>query len=292
MKVSITHKLMFIGPAIVYLAAISVFPLLYALDVSLTDLNLTRADTGSFIGLGNYLQLLSGDSLFVRSVINTLVLIMVVVSVELVFGFAAAKIFFETRQYQISEILRTIFIIPVMLTPLIYGLIWLYILNPTQGVANFLLETGGIGAFTWLGSPKTALMSIGMIDVWQFTPLVTMILLAGLLSIDSELFEAAEVDGARWYHKIRYIELPSITKLVGLAIILRLMDLMRTFDIVYATTRGGPGGSTEVMSMFSYRQAFIYYNIGRGTASAIVALIITIVLSLVFVNLTSGPGEE
>lgn len=292
MKVSITHKFMFIGPAIVYLAAISVFPLLYALDVSLTDLNLTRADTGSFIGLGNYFQLLSGDSLFVRSVINTLVLIMAVVSVELVLGFAAAKIFFETRQYQISEILRTIFIIPVMLTPLIYGLIWLYILNPTQGIANFLLKAGGISAFTWLGSPKTALMSIGMIDIWQFTPLVTMILLAGLLSIDDELFEAAEVDGARWYHKIRYIELPSITKLVGLAIILRLTDLMRTFDIVYATTRGGPGGSTEVMSMFSYRQAFMYYNIGRGTASAIIALIITIVLSLVFVNLRSGTGEE
>lgn len=283
--------LLYIAPVIIFLLIFSIFPLIYSVRVSLTDLNMTREGTGVFIGLKNFVKLFSQGSLFVKGIKNTTVLILFALTIETIAGFAIAKLFFNIQEMRFSNILKTIYIIPIMITPLIYGLIWLYMLNPTQGIVNYILSLFNIEALGWFGNTTTALLSIIIIDIWQYTPFVMIILLSGLLSINKDLYEAAKIDGTNWFQDIIHIELPSIRSIIGIAVILRLMDLIRTFDVVYATTRGGPGGATEVLSMYSYRQSFLNYNIGLGTASAIVALIITIILSNIF-NKYLGFKEE
>lgn len=283
--------ILYIAPVIIYLLFFSIFPLIYSVRVSMTDLNMTREGTGVFIGFKNYLKIFALDSLFVKGVKNTSILILFALSLETVIGFIVAKLFFNTQGMRFTNMLKTIYIIPIMITPLIYGLIWLYMLNPTQGIVNYLFSLLHIPAVGWFGNTSTALLSIIIIDIWQYTPFVMIILLSGLLSINKDLFEAAKIDGANWYQNIIHVEIPSIRSVIGIAVILRLMDLIRTFDVVYATTRGGPGGATEVLSMYSYRQSFLNYNIGLGTASAIVALIITLILSNVF-NKYLGYKED
>jgi len=287
MQATIREKLLFIAPAIVYLLGFSVFPLIYSVRISLTDLNITRQGTGNFIGLKNYVQLFSGDSLFLKTLGNTFLIIILAIIIEMFLGYLIAHLFFLAKDVKGISVLRTIYIIPIMITPLIFGLTWSYILNPLLGIMNYLLTVLHLPTLSWFGSPATAIYTIIGVDVWQWTPFVVMLIFAGLTSIPQELFESAEVDGAKWYQTVLHIEIPLIERVLGIALIVRLMDLFRMFDLIYATTQGGPGGATEVISMFAYRQSFNYYNTGIGSAASIIALILTIFLSTLFVQLTT-----
>jgi multiple sugar transport system permease protein len=278
------QKFFFIGPAIIYLLASSVFPLIYSLRVSLTDLNIARPQTGSFVGLINYIHLFTPGSLFLKAMYNTFFITLIAIPIEVALGYLIARLFYTARSVQGISILRTIYIIPIMVTPLIFGLIWSYILNPLLGIMNYILMLLHIPAQPWFGDPKTAIYSIIGVDVWQWTPFVVMLILAGLLSISQELFEAAEVDGASWYHKVLHIEIPLIKRVLGIALIIRLMDVFRMFDLIYASTKGGPGGSTEVMSFFAYRESFNYYNTGVGSSASLIALGFIIFFSTLFVK--------
>jgi multiple sugar transport system permease protein len=287
MQATTREKLLFIAPAIIYLLGFSVFPLIYSVRISLTDLNITRQGTGIFIGLKNYINLFSEGSLFLKTLGNTFLILVLAIAIEMTLGYLIAHLFFLAKDVKGISVLRTIYIIPIMITPLIFGLTWSYILNPLLGIMNYLLSVLHLPTLSWLGSPATAIYTIIGIDVWQWTPFVVMLIFAGLSSIPQELFEAADVDGAKWYQTVLHIEIPSIERVLGIALIVRLMDLFRMFDLIYATTQGGPGGATEVISMFAYRQSFNYYNTGIGSAASIIALILTIFLSTLFVELTT-----
>lgn len=288
MRATKGEKFLFIGPAIIYLLGFSVFPFLYSVGISLTDLNITRQGTGRFIGPGNFIQLFARDSLFLKAVSNTFLIVILAVSVEMILGYLIAQLFFVAKDMQGISALRTIYTIPIMITPLIFGLTWSYILNPMLGVMNYLFTLIKLKPLPWFGSPATAIYTVIGVDIWQWTPFVVMLLLAGLLTIPPELLDAAEVDGAKWHQRILYIDIPIIKRVLGIAVIMRVMDLFRMFDIIYATTQGGPGGSTEVISMFAYRQSFNYYNIGIGSAASIIALILTIFLSTLFDKYSRG----
>ena len=282
------EKFIFIGPAIIYLLGFSVFPFLFSVGISLTDWNITRQGTGHFIGLGNFIQLFSGDSLFLKALKNTFLIVLLAVVIEIVLGYLIAQLFFIARNVKGTGTLRTIYTIPIMITPLIFGLTWSYILNPMLGIVNHLFTLVKLKPSPWFGSPATAIYTVIGVDIWQWTPFVVMLLLAGLLTIPQELLDSAEVDGAKWHQRILYIEIPTIKSVLGIAVIMRVMDLFRMFDIIYATTQGGPGGSTEVISMFAYRQSFNYYNIGLGSSAAIIALMLTIFLSTLFDKYSRG----
>ena len=238
------------------------------------------------MGLSNYVHLFSSGSLFVRAVTNTFIIMFFALLIEIVLGFIIARLFYLVRSVRFVTILRTMYIIPIMITPLIFGLVWSYVLNPLLGVGNVMLKAAGLHALPWLGSPKTALATIVMIDVWQWTPFLMMLIFSGFMTIPHELFEAAEVDGARLVKKITHIELPFLKQVIGLALILRSMDVFRMFDLIYATTQGGPGGATEVISMFAYRQSFNYYNTSIGSTASIIALIIITIISNFFNKIT------
>ncbi len=288
MRATKFEKFIFIGLAIIYLLCFSVFPFFYSVGISLTDWNITRQGTGKFIGLGNYIQLFSRDSLFLKAVRNTFLIIVLAVAVEIVLGYLIAQLFFAAKELKGISVLRAIYTIPIMITPLIFGLTWSYILNPMLGIMNYLLRLVHLKPLPWFGSPQTAIYTVIGVDIWQWTPFVVLLIFAGLLTISQELLDAAEVDGAKWYQRVLYIEIPTIKRVLGIAVIMRVMDLFRMFDIIYATTQGGPGGTTEVISMFAYRQSFNYYNIGLGSSASIIALILTIFLSILFDKYSRG----
>lgn len=268
----------FLAPAVIYLALLTLFPFIYNLVLSTTRLNLARPDQGGFVGIDNYITLFGSD-LFRTAIVQTALVAAGSITLELVLGFLIARLFFAVRDVNGSSLLRTIYILPMMLTPVVSGLLWSYILNPTLGIANYLLESIGLSGFAWFSSGRTALITIIAVNSWQWGPFLMLLMLAGLLSIPSEQYEAAAIDGARWYHVVRSIELPAIRDVLLIGLILRLIDNFRLFDIVYATTKGGPGTATEVVSMFAFRQVFQFFNIGYGAAASVVILVMGVLLT-------------
>jgi len=268
----------FLAPAVIYLALLTLFPFVYNLVLSTTRQNLARPGQGGFVGIDNYVTLFTSD-LFRIAVVQTVLVAIGSITLELVLGFLVARLFFAVRDVPGSSLVRTIYILPMMLTPVVSGLLWSYILNPTLGIANYLLESIGLSGFAWFSSGRTALITLIAVNSWQWGPFLMLLMLAGLLSIPREQYEAAALDGARWYHVVRSIELPAIRDVLLIGLILRLIDNFRLFDVVYAATKGGPGTATEVVSMFAFRQVFQFFNIGYGAAASVVILFMGVLLT-------------
>lgn len=275
-------KLFFIAPAVVYLLLLSVFPFIYSVYLSLYDVKLTRMDRKWFVGFENYERLLS-DPLFLKAMQNTAVLTVSSIALEVILGFLCAKVFLSLREMRSGQVLRSMAILPMMITPICVGLMFSYILNPTLGIMNYVLSGVGIEGPSWFGNPTFALPTVIFINAWQWTPFMMLLMLAGLVSIPDSLYEAAELENAKWYHIARYIELPAIRDVILIGIILRVIDNLKLFDLVYVTTRGGPGDSTELLTFFAYRQDFRFFQVGYGSAAAVIILLISIVVTTVAV---------
>lgn len=271
-------RVLFLAPAVLYLLLLSVYPFVYSLYLSGTNRNLARAGTGDYIGAANYAGL-TQSSLFQTSLANTAVVTVGSIAIELVMGFLVARAFFVIRDRRGIGSFRTLFIIPMMVTPVVVGLLWTYILNPTLGITNYLLTSLGLPAYSGFASSSTALLSVVLVNAWQWTPFLMLLAFAGLSSVSPDQREAAAIDGAGLWAMIRYIELPSIRPLLLIGVMFRVIDNFRLFDIVYATTRGGPGDSTEVISMFAYRHMFQFFNVGFASAVAVVILALGVVLA-------------
>lgn len=287
-------KYFLILPAVIYLFLLIIYPLIYSIQVSLTTLNLARPSYRTeFIGLGNFAELVK-DPIFFQAIRNTFVLTALSVSAELILGFIIARIFFIGVSLELKGIgfLRTVYMLPMMITPIVWGLVWVYIFNPTLGIGNYFLSLLGIAPVSWFGDVHIALYSIIFINVWEWTPFMMLLCLAGLSTIPPQLFEAAKVDGSKWYQNIFHIELPLIKRVIVIGLLMRIMDNFRAFDLIYVTTAGGPGTSTETLSVFAYRQAFQYWNMGYGTAIAIFTLILVIVLAQAFLKYLWGEGKS
>jgi len=280
-------KLFFIVPAVIYLLLLSVFPFIYSVYLSLYDAKLTRMSRKFFVGLENYQNLLT-DPLFLKSIQNTAVLTASSIAIELVLGFAFAKVFLSLREMQTGHVLRSMAILPMMITPICVGLIFSYILNPTLGIANYLLSGVGNEPLSWFGNPSVALLTVIMINAWQWTPFMMLLMLAGLVSIPGSLYEAADLEGAKWHHVARWIELPAIRDVILIGVILRVIDNLKLFDLVYVTTRGGPGDATEIVTFFAYRQNFRFFQVGYGSAAAVIILLISILVTTVAVRYLRG----
>lgn len=272
------ERALFLTPTAIYLLALTVFPFIYSLYLSLHQVKLTRLDRKVFAGVENYTKLLT-DSLFLDACRNIAVVTITSIGIEILFGFLIAKIFFALRDHPAGGFLRSLSIVPMMVTPICIGLIFSYIFNPVLGIANYLLTRIGLPPLGWLSDPRLALFTITLINSWQWTPFMMLLMLAGLMSIPKEHYEAAEIEGARWWHIAQAIEIPAIRNVVLVGVILRLIDNLRLFDIVYVTTRGGPGSSTELVTLFAYKQDFQYFQVGYGSAAAVVILAISILIT-------------
>lgn len=269
----------FLYPLLVYLFLVTMFPGLYSLWISFTDFQLNGDRDASFVGFANYAAMFSDNSLFFISLQKTALFVVVALPIQFLLGYLIAKIFAATNDMRGAVFLRTLYLLPVMITPLSVGLFWSYLLNPSVGVLNAVLGMLRLPSQAWLSDPSASLFAIMAIYIWQWTPFAAMLILAGLLAISPEIYESADVDGARWWDRVWAIDLPLLKKVLGVACILSIVQIINTFDLILATTNGGPGTSTLVSAYAVYRDAFHYFQTGRGAAESIVIMAITVFLS-------------
>jgi multiple sugar transport system permease protein len=273
---------LFLLPAVVVILLTTLYPLAYSLFLSGHSWNMSIPNSQPVPNFpANYTALVS-DQQFLSSLRTTFVFVAVSVTVELVLGMALALLI--TSAMRFLGVVRTILLIPVMIAPVVVGILWRTLYHTDYGPVNDLLTTLGLPGREWLGDPANALSSVILVEVWQQTPVVTLILAAGLASIPVELGEAARVDGAGGWRVFRHITLPLLKRVILVVLVLRIMDLFKTFDIVYTLTQGGPGGVTDVISNLIYRTGLRAFQLGTASAMSWVFLVIVVLVSLVFVR--------
>jgi multiple sugar transport system permease protein len=270
----------FVVPAVAVVGSVIVFPWVFTVWMSLQEW--TVGGARRFTGLSNYMRLVS-DERFLTSVGHTLVYTFLAVVLPLIFGTFAALIFNSRLPFR--GVLRGVFVMPMMATPVAVALVWTMMFHPQLGVLNYLLSLVGIGPQAWVFNPSTVIPSLVLVETWQWTPLVMLIVLGGLAAIPAEPYESAEIDGANVLQRFRYITLPMIAPFLMVAVIIRTIDALKSFDIIYAITQGGPGTASETINLYLYSVAFAYYDVGYGSAIAVVFFAIVIALSLLMLHL-------
>ncbi|MER8953553.1 sugar ABC transporter permease [Mesorhizobium sp. M0833] len=270
----------FVVPALVVVGAVIVFPWAFTLWMSVN--RWTLGQSRSFAGMENYLRLAS-DPRFWESLVHTLTYTFLSVAAPMLLGTLAALIF--DARFPLRGLLRGVFVMPMMATPVAVALVWTMMFHPQLGVLNYLLSLVGIPAQEWIFNANTVIPSLVAVETWQWTPLVMLIVLGGLASVPREPFESAEIDGANAWQQFRYLTLPMIAPFLMIAVIIRTIDALKSFDIIYAMTQGGPGTASETINIYLYNTAFSYYDIGYGSAMAVVFFIVIVALSFVLLML-------
>ena len=266
----------FVIPALVVISAVIVFPWVFTLWMSAHRWTLGQEQ--SFIGFENYIRLAS-DARFWESLWHTLIYTVLSVVAPLFLGTLAALVF--DAQFPLRGFLRGVFVMPMMATPVAIALVWTMMFHPQLGVLNYLLSFIHIGPLEWIYNQSTVIPSLVLVETWQWTPLVMLIVLGGLAAVPREPYESAEIDGANAWQKFRYLTMPMIAPFLMIAVIIRSIDAVKSFDIIYAMTQGGPGTASETINIYLYNTAFSYYDIGHGSAMAVVFFIIIVALSFV-----------
>ena len=275
----------FIAPAMTAMMVLSVVPTFFLCVISLTNYQLgwdfSRA---KFVGLKNFIRLFSGaDPDFWYSVFISLAFMVLATAIEMVLGFAFASLL-NASEFKLKGLVIGILIIPMAMTPTIAAQMWKLMFNAEYGVLNMLLDALFGVKVVWL-SADLAFWSVLLVDIWQFTPFVTLICYAGLRSISAEPFESAAIDGANRWQILTNITLPMMRKLLFLAILLRAVDALKLFDTAFVLTQGGPGRATEFLSLHVYRMANAQNGlIGRAAAIALVLLAVSTVVSRILIK--------
>jgi multiple sugar transport system permease protein len=258
------------APAFVYVLAVAVGPMVQGLLYSFDSYNLIHPSSRHFVGLDNYFGLWR-DETARSAVINTFVFTFGAVTIEFVFGLGIALLLWRDDWF--NRIALGLLLVPATVTPLVVGLVFKALLNPEYGMIGYALaETGLSGPRGLLAEPQRALATLMAIDAWEWTPLMALILLAGLKTLPTDILEAAKVDGATGSQRLWFIILPLLLPAAFLALILRMMDAFRVFDIIFVTTNGGPADATSTLMIYGVKQGLEFFNI--GAASAVSTLIV------------------
>jgi multiple sugar transport system permease protein len=237
----------------------------------------------TFVGAQNFLRLLV-DPFFYRAAVQTLVFTASALTLEFALGLALALLL--DSQIRGRALWRALLLLPMILPPVVAGVTWRLIYNPGFGPLNGALRLVGVDTrrLTWLADPKFALASVVLVDVWEWTPFVFLILLAGLQAIPEEPYEAARIDGSSPWQTFRHVTLPLLLPALLVALLLRTMDLVRLFDSVFILTQGGPGFATETLSLYIYKTAFRFYDFGYAAAASLALLGVTAALSRLYIR--------
>lgn len=264
------------------------WPVVEAVWLSLFELRLGEAPgQGAWRGLALFVEALR-DEAALSSMLVTLAFAAIAVGLELTLGIALALLLEQPVRGMAA--LRTIFILPMMIAPICVGLIWRYLFDTSYGWINAALRPFGLEQI-WLADPNLAFFAIVVTDVWQFTPFVFIMVLAGLQGLDRSLMEAAAVDGARGWHVIFRIKLPLLAPILMITLLLRLIDALRGLEVIFVMTFGGPGLATEVFSLHIYKAAFIGQRLGYASALSVVLLVVVSALSVALLAL-SNPLQQ
>jgi len=281
-------KFLFIGPAVVWILAFTIFPLLYALYTSLYSFR--YGQRLGFTGLENFARLFT-DSNLLSSLRITLTFVVGTVTVEMVLGVALALLL--SREIRGSNVIRGVATLPLFATPVAVGYLAITLYYERNGPLNSLIRALGGENIPWLSDPSWALVAVILVDIWQWTPFVFLITLAGLQSLPSELYDAARVDGASAAQNFRFLTLPLLAPLLWLILLLRMVEAFRVFDIPVSLTLGGPGRATEVYSLYTYRTAMRFFDHGYAAVQGILLLVIVMfIVTLIFTRVRGLYEEE
>jgi multiple sugar transport system permease protein len=284
---------MFFMPAALFMGVFLVYPIFLLIKDSFFQIDLMNPAVREFVGFSNYIDTLISDR-FLKALWNTVVYIVVAVGVEFIIGLILALLL--SHAFKGSQIIRTVLLSPLMLAPLVSGLIWKFMLNDQFGIINWTLYKIGIISdphqILWLSDSRFALFSTIIADIWLTTPFIMLVLLAGIQGISKSLYEAADIDGANKWHKFRYITVPSLIPVASVALLIRIIDAARTFDIVWVLTQGGPGFSSELLSTYMYKTLTRYGQVGQSSAMAVIFIMILLVLSSFFISKIWSPRKK
>jgi len=271
-----------IAPAMAVLLSLSIYPLIYSVTISLQQ----ETPDGITWGLGNFVRLVS-DSFFWTAMAHTFVYAVAALTCEFFLGLGLALLL--NSQIRGRGLFRASLLVPMMLPTVVVGVVWRLLLNPDFGAINGTLSRFGINTagLTWTASPRLAMLSVIVVDVWQWTPFVFLVLLAGLQAIPQEPYEAALIDGSSRWQTFRHVTLPLLKPAILIVLLLRTMDLLRVFDQIFILTEGGPGFATETISLYIYRTAFRFFDFGYAAAMSFVLLALTNIISAIYIRFLS-----
>jgi multiple sugar transport system permease protein len=257
-------NLLMLLPALVLLGLLVVYPLCYSVWISL------QSQAGN-LTLANYLSLL-GDPVFYAALRNTIVFTAVAVGLEFLIGLGLAFALQNVR-LQVRTLVRSVLLLPLMIAPVVAALEWRWLFNDQYGLIGYLASLVDLRAPLWLADPKVAMWSVVAVDVWIATPFVMLVSNAALHTLPQEPYEAVTLDGASW-QLFRYLTLPFLRPAILVILLIRAIDALRVFDIVFVLTKGGPGYSTETLTMYAYRLSFSFQEFGKGAALSFLLLIL------------------
>jgi len=276
----LVFPLLLLTPALAVLLSLSIYPLIYSITISLQR---ETAD-GLKWTLANFARL-GSDSFFLTAMAHTFVYAAAALVLEFSIGLGLALLL--NTQMRGRGFFRATLLVPMMLPTVVVGVVWRLMLNANFGAINGTLKEFGLNTegLTWTASPRLAFLSVIVVDVWQWTPFVFLVLLAGLQAIPQEPYEAALIDGSSRWQTFRYVTLPLLKPAILIALLLRTMDLLRVFDQIFILTEGGPGFATETISLYIYRTAFRFFDFGYAAAMSFVLLALTNVISTIYIRL-------
>lgn len=282
-----SFELRMMAPALTVLAALSLFPFVYIIFMSLSRVGLIGGIHLHWLGLGNWTRLFS-DPIVGASWVRAIEYFVLTVGVEMVLGVAVALMLWEVVRGR--NVMLSLILMPMFMAPVIVGLLGRFLTDSTYGLYAWVLKQTGIFSGDIVGSARPAFIAVVLMDVWEWTPLIALIVLAGLTSLPGQVIEAAKVDGANYWQRFRHIVLPMITGVLVIALLIRSMDAIRYYDIITNTTAGGPADATKTIPLRLYEEAFRFFDLGYAAAIGLTMLAFSIVVANLFVRLLRQRG--
>ena len=281
-------RILFPLPAIIFVAVLMIFPVLFTLFLSMTTWNLTSGAPLSFAGFESYVRVFT-EPRFLDAIVRTLIFTFFAVAIETVLGVAVAIIL--NRAFVGKSIVKLLLLLPLVATPVAVGIVFNLFYDPNIGLVNYVLKSVGLPQSLWHTSAATVIPSLIIVDVWQWTPMITLIVLAGLASLSDEPFEAARVDGASDVQILRHVTLPMVMPVILTAVILRSIDALKTFDIIFAMTGGGPGYASETLNIMGFKYSFEYFRMGQSSVILVILFLIVFGLSIGIMKLRAATDK-
>ena len=270
-------RILFPMPAVVFVLVMMLFPVCYTLFLSFTNWNLTSGMPLKWVWLKTYARVFS-EPRFLEAMRRTFSFTAGAVALETLLGTGIALAL--TREFRGKGLIKLLLLLPLVATPVAVGIVFSLFYDPTIGLANYALTLLGLPKIAWVSAPSTVLPSLILVDVWQWTPMITLIVLAGLAGISQEPYESARVDGASEFQILRRITLPLAMPTIITAMTLRTVDALKTFDIIYAMTGGGPGYASETLNVLGYKYSFEYFRMGQSSVVLVVLFVVVLAVSL------------
>ena len=283
-------KEVFVTPSLIFIILMIIVPLAYNFFLSFTDWQMSLVKAPQFIGLANYKDVLH-DERFLNSVWRTVVFSGIAITLETILGVSLAVLI--NRKFHGRRLVQALMLLPVVATPVAMGMVWQLILEPSIGLGNVIVEALGFAPRSFLATTSfESMFWLIMIDVWEWTPMVMLIVYGGLMTIPQDPYESALIDGAGKWKTFTKITLPLASSSILIAVLMRLIDVVKTYDIIYATTQGGPSFATETINIYGYLNMFAYYRFGKAAAISVLFFIVVMAIGCGFLKVKSAVEVE